>query len=169
MFSNSLNGKATAAAALSVDAALFAHHFYNRPVPLCIESSSAMKPENLRFAKTHEWVAVDGNVATIGISDFAVKLLTDIVYLSLPAVGKKFSPGQSMGEIESVKAVSEIYAPVQGEVAEVNSALPDNLPLLNDSPFENAWIVKIRMSDPSQVSQLLSYSDYKKHCESGGH
>ena len=81
-----------------------------------------MRLDNLRFAKTHEWVAVDGDVATIGISDFAVKLLTDIVYLSLPAVGKKFSPGESIGEIESVKAVSEIYAPVQGEVTAINEA-----------------------------------------------
>jgi glycine cleavage system H protein len=128
-----------------------------------------MKPENLRFAKTHEWVAVDGDVATIGISDFAVKLLTDIVYLSLPAIGKKFSAGESMGEIESVKAVSDIYAPVQGEVVAVNDGLPDNLTLLNDSPFEKAWIVKLKMASPSQVSQLLSYADYQKHCEKDGH
>jgi len=128
-----------------------------------------MKPENLRFAKTHEWVAVDGDVATIGISDFAVKLLTDIVYLSLPAIGKKFSAGESMGEIESVKAVSDIYAPVQGEVVAVNEGLPDNLTLLNDSPFEKAWIVKLKMASPSQVSQLLSYADYQKHCEKDGH
>jgi glycine cleavage system H protein len=128
-----------------------------------------MKPENLRFAKTHEWVAVDGDVATIGISDFAVKLLTDIVYLSLPAIGKKFSAGESMGEIESVKAVSDIYAPVQGEVVAVNEGLPDNLTLLNNSPFEKAWIVKLKMASPSQVSQLLSYADYQKHCEKDGH
>ena len=128
-----------------------------------------MNAESLRFAKTHEWVAVQGDVATIGISDFAVKLLTDIVFLALPAIGKKFSPGESMGEIESVKAVSDVYAPVQGEIIEVNAKLPDNLTLLNDSPFEKAWVAKLRMSDPSQVNQLMNYSDYKKHCESGGH
>lgn len=128
-----------------------------------------MNPESLRFAKTHEWVSVDGTTATVGISDFAVKLLTDIVYLALPAVGRKFTPGESMGEIESVKAVSDVYAPVSGEVIEVNSSLPDNLGLLTDSPFEKAWIVRLRMSDPSQVNQLLSYADYQRHCESGAH
>ena len=128
-----------------------------------------MKPDDLRFAKTHEWVAVDGDIATVGISDFAVKLLTDIVYLSLPAVGKKFSPGESIGEIESVKAVSEIYAPVQGEVLAINKELPDNLTLLNDSPYEKAWILKFRMADPSQVNNLLSHAEYLKHCENATH
>ena len=128
-----------------------------------------MKPVDLRFAKTHEWVAVDGDVATVGISDFAVKLLTDIVYLSLPAVGKKFSPGESIGEIESVKAVSEIYAPVRGVVTAINEELPDNLTLLNDSPYEKAWILKFRMADPSQVNHLLSYAEYLKHCENATH
>ena len=128
-----------------------------------------MKPNDLYFAKTHEWVAVDGEIATIGISDFAVKLLTDIVYMSLPAVGKKYSPGESIGEIESVKAVSDIYAPVQGEVIAINEDLPDNLTLLNDSPYDKAWILKFRMSDPSQAKNLLSYSDYQKHCETATH
>lgn len=127
-----------------------------------------MKPECLRFAKTHEWVLVDGDVATIGISEFAVKLLTDIVYLALPALGKKFSPGESMGEIESVKAVSDVFAPLSGEIVAVNETLPDNLSMLNESPFEKAWIVKIRMADPTQVNQLLSYTDYQTHCVSAG-
>ena len=125
--------------------------------------------DNLRFAKTHEWVAVEGDVATIGISDFAVKLLTDIVYLSLPAVGKKFSPGESIGEIESVKAVSEIYAPVQGEVTAINHELPDHLTLLNESPYERAWILRFRMADPTQVNHLLSHAEYLTHCESAAH
>lgn len=128
-----------------------------------------MKPNDLLFAKTHEWVAVDGDVATIGISEFAVKLLTDIVYLSLPAAGKKFSPGESMGEIESVKAVSEIYAPVQGEVIAINEQLPDNLTLLNDSPYDKAWILKLRIADATQLNNLLNYAEYQKHCESGTH
>jgi glycine cleavage system H protein len=128
-----------------------------------------MKPDELRFARTHEWVAADGDIATVGISDFAVKLLTDIVYLSLPAVGKKFSPGESIGEIESVKAVSEIYAPVQGEVTAINEELPDNLTLLNDSPYDKAWILKFRMADPAQVNHLLSHAEYLKHCESATH
>ncbi len=128
-----------------------------------------MKPDDLRFAKTHEWVAVDGDIATIGISEFAVKLLTDIVYLSLPAVGKKFSPGESMGEIESVKAVSDVYAPIRGEVIAINEDLPDNLTLLNDSPYERAWILKFRMADPSQFNNLFSYAEYQKYCESATH
>ncbi len=128
-----------------------------------------MKPDDLYFAKTHEWVAVDGDVATIGISDFAVKLLTDIVYMSLPAVSKKFSPGESIGEIESVKAVSDIYAPVQGEVIAINEDLPDNLTLLNDSPYDKAWILKFRMADPTQVKNLLSYAEYQKYCETATH
>ena len=128
-----------------------------------------MRTGDLRFAKTHEWVAVEGDVATIGVSDFAVRLLTDIVYLALPKVGKRFSPGESMGEIESVKAVSDVYAPVTGEVIAVNDALPDNLALLSESPFEKAWIAKLRMADPSQVGQLLTYSDYQKHCEKDVH
>ncbi len=128
-----------------------------------------MNPSDLRFAKTHEWVAVEGDVATIGISDFAVKLLTDIVYLALPKLGSHFSPGESMGEIESVKAVSEVYAPVKGEVIAVNEGLPDNLSLLSDSPFEKAWIARIRMTEPNQAGQLLSYSDYRIHCEKDGH
>ncbi len=128
-----------------------------------------MKPEDLRFAKTHEWVAVDGDVATIGVSDFAVKLLTDIVFLSLPAIGKKFVPGESLGEIESVKAVSDIYAPMQGEVIAVNNTLPDNLTLLNESPYEKAWLLKMRMADPSRLDNLMNYADYQEHCKSDGH
>ena len=128
-----------------------------------------MKPEDLLFAKTHEWVAVDGDTATVGISDFAVKLLTDIVYLALPKIGTRFSPGQSMGEIESVKAVSDVYSPVSGEVIAVNESLPDNLMLLTSSPFEKAWIVRIRMTDTAQLKQLMGYADYRKHCEKDGH
>lgn len=120
-----------------------------------------MDPESLRYAKTHEWVAVEGDVATLGISDFAVKLLTDVVYLALPAVGRNVTRGESLGEIESVKAVSDIYAPVSGEIIEVNTGLPDNLMLLNQSPFDKAWIAKIRMADQSQLEDLMSYSAYQ--------
>ena len=128
-----------------------------------------MNPEQLRFAKTHEWVAVDGDVATVGISDFAAKLLTDITFVLLPAIGRKFSPGEALGEIETTKAVSEVYAPVSGEILEVNDKLPDHVDLLNESPFEQAWITRIRISKPEQLSLLMSYSDYQKHCASDGH
>ncbi len=128
-----------------------------------------MNPENLRFTKTHEWVSVEGETATIGISDFAVKLLTDIVYLDLPKVGRSVRQSESVGEIESVKAVSDLYAPVDGQVTEVNAGLPDSLALLTESPYEKAWIARIRMSKPEQVQQLLSHADYLKHCEEAGH
>ncbi|MFM7862748.1 MAG: glycine cleavage system protein GcvH [Planctomycetaceae bacterium] len=123
-----------------------------------------MDPETLYFAKTHEWVSVTGNVATVGIADFAVRLLTDIVYLSLPVAGKVYRPGQAMGEVESVKAVSDIYAPVSGEVLEVNSGLPDQLQLLSESPFERAWIVKLKLSDASELEKLMNRAQYLQHC-----
>jgi len=123
-----------------------------------------MDPETLYFAKTHEWVSVTGNVATVGITDFAVRLLTDIVYLSLPVAGKVYRPGQALGEVESVKAVSDIYAPVSGEVLEVNSGLPDQLQLLSESPFERAWIVKLKLSDASELEKLMNRAQYLQHC-----
>lgn len=128
-----------------------------------------MDPQALRFAKTHEWVAVDGEVAVIGISDFAVRLLTDIVFMELPKVGKIVRQADSIGEIESVKAVSDLYAPVDGEIIEVNTSLPDNLALLSESPFDNAWIARIRMSLPEQVTQLMDYAAYQQHCQAEGH
>jgi glycine cleavage system H protein len=128
-----------------------------------------VNPEQLRFAKTHEWISVDGEVATVGISDFAVQLLTDIVYLSLPRPGAKYAAGDSMGEIESVKAVSDIYAPVSGEVLAVNESLPDNLAQLSDSPFDAAWILKLKVSDPAEVNSLLTWSAYKDHCSHAEH
>jgi glycine cleavage system H protein len=129
----------------------------------------SMNPENLKFTKTHEWVSVDGDVATVGISDFAVKLLTDIVFLALPKVGKSFKRGESMGEIESVKAVSDVYAPLQGEVIAVNESLPDQLALLSDSPFDKAWIVRLKISDPSQLNDMMNHADYVRHCDTAGH
>lgn len=128
-----------------------------------------MKAEELRYAKTHEWVSVNGDTATVGITEFAVKLLTDIVYLSLPTVGKSYSPGQAMGEVESVKAVSDIYAPVSGDVIEVNTELPDNLSLLTESPLEKAWIVRLKMRSPGETGSLLSHADYVKHCDKDHH
>ncbi len=128
-----------------------------------------MDAAELRYAKTHEWVSVEGDIATVGITAFAVQLLTDIVYLSLPTVGKSFNPGQAMGEVESVKAVSDIYAPVSGSVVEVNSSLPENLSLLTESPLDKAWIVRLKMRDPAELQGLLSYAEYVKHCDKDGH
>lgn len=123
----------------------------------------------LRYAKTHEWVRVDGDVATVGITDFAVKALTDLVYVDLPAVGKKVAVSDPLGEVESVKAVSDIYAPVGGEIIEVNSALADQLDWLSHDAFGNGWMVKLRMSNPSDVQALLDRTSYEAHCASESH
>ena len=127
-----------------------------------------MNPEELRFAKTHEWVHLertdDGTVATVGISAFAIEQLTDLVYMDLPAVGKRLSVGESLGEVESVKAVSDIYSPVTGEVVEVNTGLPDALETLGDDPYGSGWIAKIKVTDESSLGELMDYQAYQKQC-----
>lgn len=124
-----------------------------------------MNPESLRFAKTHEWVSVTDNTATVGISAFAVEALTDLVFIELPKVGQSVEPEQSFCEIESVKAVSDVYAPVAGEVVEVNESLPDNLERFSEDPYGDAWIARIKMSDPGQVDSLMDHTAYQKQCE----
>lgn len=124
-----------------------------------------MDPATLRFAESHEWVSLDGEVATIGISDFAVKELTDLVYIDLPAVGKTVAKGDTFGEVESVKAVSDLYAPIGGEVIEVNEPLADDLGLLSDDAFGGGWIMKLKVSDAAEVEQLMDHASYTKHCE----
>jgi glycine cleavage system H protein len=128
-----------------------------------------MNPESLKYAKTHEWVHAEGNTATIGITDFAVHALTDVVHIELPGAGKKVSVGDTFGEIESVKAVSDLYAPVAGEVAEVNAGLANDLSPLSDDPFGKGWIVKIRTSGAPDLSKLMTAAEYKKFCESEAH
>jgi glycine cleavage system H protein len=133
-----------------------------------------VKPEDLLFAKTHEWVHIDrgaagGPVATVGISHFAVEALTDLVYVELPEVGRGVSAGQSFGEIESVKAVSDLYSPVSGEVMEVNHALAGKLEMLNDDPYGAAWMIKVRMADESSLGELVNYDAYQKLCAEETH
>lgn len=128
-----------------------------------------MAPENLKYTKTHEWVSVEGDTATIGISDFAVHLLSDLVYADLPALGKKTTQGQPFGEVESVKAVSDLYAPVSGEIIARNDALPDNLDLLTKDPFGAGWMVQVRVSDANELSNLLDQAAYKAHCDAEKH
>ena len=128
-----------------------------------------MDPQQLKFARSHEWVAVDGNQATIGISDFAVKELTDLVYIQLPDVGRRIQQGESFGEVESVKAVSDLYAPCAGEVAAVNSKLVDDLAPLSSDPFGEGWIVKVTIDDPSQLDNLMDHAAYQQFCESEAH
>jgi glycine cleavage system H protein len=133
-----------------------------------------VQPKDLLFAKTHEWVHVetkDGQkIATVGISHFAVESLTDLVFLELPEVGRQVTAGETLGEIESVKAVSDLYSPVSGEVVEVNTALPDDLARFQDDPYGTAWIARIRIADEAGLKQLLDYKSYEKQCaEEDGH
>ena len=128
-----------------------------------------MDPSAFRFAGTHEWVQIDGDIATVGISDFAVKALTDLVYVDLPASGSRIEAGTTFGEVESVKAVSDLYAPVSGEIVEVNESLPDDLDSLSEDAFGRGWMIRIRMSAPDEVQKLLDYDAYVKHCESEAH
>ena len=114
---------------------------------------------DMRFAKTHEWIRPeDGGLATVGISAYAVEALTDLVFMQLPAVGRQVKAGESIGEIESVKAVSDIYAPVSGEIVEVNTALPGPLETLGKDPYGAGWIVRIRPDDPGRDGHRCSTS-----------
>lgn len=126
-----------------------------------------MTPTDRRYAKTHEWLAINGDVGTIGITDFAVKELTDLVYMGLPNVGKKLNAGDVFGEIESVKAVSDLYAPVSGEVIEVNSNLPNDLDLLSKDAFGKGWLIKVRLSNPAEAENLFDAATYEKQCAAG--
>lgn len=116
----------------------------------------------VRFAKSHEWIRPEeGGVATVGISAYAVEALTDLVFMQLPTVGRRVKAGESIGEIESVKAVSDIYAPVSGEIVEVNAGLPDRLETLGKDPLGAGWIVKIRPDDPAELGRLLDRGAYE--------
>lgn len=115
----------------------------------------------LKFAKSHEWIRTDADgLATVGISQHAVEALTDLVFMQLPAVGARVKAGESLGEIESVKAVSDIYAPVSGEVVEVNAALPGQLDTLGADPYGAGWLVRIRPDDPAEMAGLLDQAAY---------
>ena len=118
-------------------------------------------PSEPRFAKTHEWARTeDDGLVTVGISAYAVEALTDLVFMQLPAVGRKVKAGESIGEIESVKAVSDIYAPVSGEIVEVNASLPERLETLGRDPFGDGWLVRIRPDDPAEMAGLLDRAAY---------
>ena len=120
-------------------------------------------PENLRYSKDHEWVRVDGDVATIGITDYAQHSLGDVVYVDLPRAGDSFGSHESFGSVESVKAVSEIFTPVAGEVTEVNEALNDTPEDVNNDPYGAAWMLKIKMENPNEADSLLSSEEYEEY------
>jgi glycine cleavage system H protein len=114
-----------------------------------------------RFTEEHEWIRVDGAIATIGISDYAQEQLGDVVYVELPEIGRKVEKGKEMAVVESVKAASEVYAPVSGEVVEVNAKLKDEPATVNAAPLAGGWFVKIRLSDPKEIGGLMSETAYR--------
>ena len=122
-----------------------------------------MYPDNFRYTKEHEWVLVEGDTGTIGITDHAQQSLGDIVYVDLPKVGVRVELGKSLGSVESVKAVSDIYAPLSGEVMEINKSLADAPEKLNQDPHGAAWLVKVRLSAPAEIGDLMSAADYEAY------
>lgn len=119
-------------------------------------------PENLLYSKEHEWVKIDGNSATIGITDYAQNSLGDIVYVELPRAGTSIAQFDNVGVIESVKAVSDLFTPISGEVAQVNAGLESDPALVNREPFTGGWLFKVTLSNPSESGQLLNAADYEK-------
>ncbi|MDP2182943.1 MAG: glycine cleavage system protein GcvH [Actinomycetota bacterium] len=120
-----------------------------------------MYPSELKYDKEHEWVRVDGDVATLGISHFAQDQLGEVVYVDLPSEGDAAIAGETFGEIESVKSVSELYSPLSGEIVEVNVALDDAPEIVNEDPYGEGWMIKVKMADPSQVDDMLSAEEYE--------
>lgn len=120
-------------------------------------------PENLRYSKDHEWVAVVGDVATIGITDYAQHSLGDVVYIDMPRVGDKLSSHEAFGSVESVKAVSEIFVPVAGEITEVNDGLNDTPEVVNDDPYNAGWMIKIKMDNAGEADAMLSAVEYEEY------
>jgi glycine cleavage system H protein len=120
-------------------------------------------PEELKYTEEHEWVMVEGDLAVIGISDFAQDALGDVVFVELPEVGSEVLAGKAFGVVESVKAVSDVYAPVSGTIEEINEELPDAPEILNTSPYGDGWMIKIRMSDPGELDELMDSTAYQAH------
>jgi len=128
-----------------------------------------MYPDHLRYTKDHEWIAREGDIGTVGVSFFAQKELGDVVFVELPDLGRKLSQGEELGTIESVKAVSEIYSPVAGEVIEVNTALRDQPETINADPYGSGWILKLRLTRPADLDALMDAQAYRGYVEKGGH
>lgn len=122
-------------------------------------------PSDRRYSKEHEWVLVNGDTGTVGITDYAQDQLGDIVFVELPAPGSAVKYMEKFGEIESVKAVSELFSPVTGEVTEVNSELADNPERVNDSPYAEGWMAKVRLSDPGELDRLMTAEQYDEYTQ----
>jgi glycine cleavage system H protein len=133
-----------------------------------------VNPQQLLYTKTHEWANIEsdpkgGKIATVGITAFALEVLTDLVFMALPEVGRQVRAGEPFGEIESVKAVSDLNSPVDGEVVAVNSDLVNNLEVLTKDPYQAGWLVKIKISNEAKIANLLDAAAYKKQCEEEQH
>ncbi len=126
-----------------------------------------MYPEELRYAKSHEWTRVDGNVATIGITFHAQDEIQEVVYVELPEVGSIFTKGEEFGVIESVKAAFDLYAPISGEVVAINEGLEEHPEWINESPYEDGWMLQIQMSDPVELEDLMDAEAYRQMLDSG--
>ncbi|MBP1622211.1 MAG: glycine cleavage system protein [Acidobacteria bacterium] len=124
-----------------------------------------MYPEDYLYSKDHEWIAVQDSIGTIGITDYAQHELGDVVYVDLPEVGDTFEASEPFGSVESVKAVSEIFCPIGGEVIEVNSKLEESPELINQSPHQNAWLIKIRLNNSEELKELLSAEEYEEYIQ----
>ncbi len=122
-------------------------------------------PENLRYSKDHEWILVDGETASIGITDYAQSSLGDVVYIDMPRVGDKFGAHEAFGSVESVKAVSEVFTPISGQVTEVNEGLNDTPEKVNGDPYGDAWFIKVKMENPLEADGLLSSAEYEEYLE----
>jgi glycine cleavage system H protein len=118
-------------------------------------------PEDLHYSKDHEWVRVEGNIGVVGITDYAQNSLGDVVYVELPKAGEEFSANESFGSVESVKAVSEVFAPISGAVVEVNETLTDEPEKVNEDPYGQGWMIRVKMSSPGEVDSLLTAAEYE--------
>ena len=126
-----------------------------------------MVPQDLRYTKDHEWVKVEGDVATIGVTDYAASQLGDVVFVDLPAVGKAVDQFATFGVVESVKAVSDLYAPVSGEITDVNAELGAKPELVNSDPFGDGWMIRVKVADPGQLTDLLDAAGYEQLTSEG--
>lgn len=126
-------------------------------------------PKDRRYTRTHEWVQLDGDIATVGVTDYAQNELGEITYAELPEAGTAIAKDESFGVVESVKAASDVYAPVTGEVVEANSAAADSPEVINSSPYSDAWLIKVRVEDTAQVEALMDAEAYEAFVASSGH
>ena len=123
----------------------------------------------VKYTRDHEWVKIEGNTATVGITDFAVQELGDLVYVELPVIGDEVRAGERLAAVESVKAASDVFAPVSGEVVEGNEALEDEAGLLNESPMDEGWIARVEMNDPKELDALMDRAEYDEFVKEASH